>query len=96
MRWETYPGVVELGLDADHVALLLVLNAEDVELSGAERPNDRVSRGCGIEGENRRTSQRPARLGRNKLAMGDGRWEKERSHGNSATILRGEDGRDLQ
>lgn len=45
MRWATYPGVVELGLDANHVTLLLVLDSEDVELSGAERPNGRVSKG---------------------------------------------------
>lgn len=31
------PGVVELGLDANHVALLLVLSAEDIELRLAER-----------------------------------------------------------
>jgi hypothetical protein len=27
-----YPGVVELGLDANHVTLFLVLRAEDIEL----------------------------------------------------------------
>lgn len=34
----THPGVVELGLDADHLAFLLVLRAEDVELIVVERP----------------------------------------------------------
>jgi hypothetical protein len=33
-----YPGVVELGLHADHVALLLVLRPEDLELRRLEGP----------------------------------------------------------
>lgn len=43
----SYPGVVELGLDADHVALLLILGAEDVELGGVEGPRTCVLVGFG-------------------------------------------------
>lgn len=32
-----YPCVVELGLDANHIALLLILSPEDPELIGVER-----------------------------------------------------------
>ena len=37
-RRERYPGVVELCLDADHVAFLFILGAQDVELRGVQRP----------------------------------------------------------
>lgn len=34
----SYPCVVELGLDADHVAFLFILGAEDLELGCLEGP----------------------------------------------------------
>jgi hypothetical protein len=36
---EVYPGVVEFGLDADHLAFFLILCAKDIKLGGVERPN---------------------------------------------------------
>lgn len=39
-----YPCIVELGLDSNHVALLLVLRPEDVELGWVERPFVEVSK----------------------------------------------------
>lgn len=36
-RW-IYPSIVELGLDANHVALALILRAQDIQLGGIQRP----------------------------------------------------------
>lgn len=37
----TYPGVVEFGLDANHVAFFVVLRTQDVELIVIERSESR-------------------------------------------------------